>query len=73
MEQRKRTWTKALTWQLIGFVVMTAINYLYMGSFQRGLGLSALLTSVGLVTYYLHERAWARLSWGMTTLVDNKT
>lgn len=66
MEQKRRTWTKALTWQLIGFVVMTVINYGYLGSFQSGLGLSALLTGVGLVTYYLHERAWSHLSWGMT-------
>ncbi|UFS57086.1 DUF2061 domain-containing protein [Comamonadaceae bacterium M7527] len=66
MEQKKRTWTKAFTWQLIGFVVMTVINYVYMGSFQSGLGLSTLLTSVGLVTYYLHERAWSHLSWGVT-------
>lgn len=66
MEQKKRTWVKACTWQLIGFVVMTVINYVYMGSFQSGLGLSMLLTSVGLVTYYLHERVWSHLSWGVT-------
>jgi uncharacterized membrane protein len=65
VELKKRTWTKAFTWQLIGFVVMTAINYIYMGSFQSGLGLSALLTGVGLVTYYIHERAWSRLTWGL--------
>ena len=65
MELKKRTWTKAFTWQLIGFIVMTAINYIYMGSFQSGLGLSALLTGVGLVTYYIHERVWSHLTWGL--------
>jgi uncharacterized membrane protein len=65
VELKKRTWTKAFTWQLTGLIVMTAINYIYMGSFQSGLGLSALLTGVGLVTYYIHERVWSRLTWGL--------
>jgi uncharacterized membrane protein len=67
MELKKRTWTKAFTWQLIGFVVMTAINYWYLGSLQSGVGLSAMLTGVGLVTYYVHERAWSKLRWGLSS------
>jgi uncharacterized membrane protein len=64
MEQKKRTLTKALTWQTIGFVLMTVINYFYIGSLRDGLGLSTLLTLMGLVSYYWHERFWARISWG---------
>jgi uncharacterized membrane protein len=67
MEDKKRTLTKALTWQAIGFVLMTLINYLYMGSLRDGLGLSTLLTLMGLVSYYWHERLWARISWGQLT------
>ncbi len=66
MELKKRAFTKALTWQLIGFVVMTAINYAYIGDFQSGLGLSSLLTAVGLVSYYFHERLWSHLEWGLS-------
>lgn len=64
MEQNKRALTKAITWQLIGFVMMAIVNYLYMGDFTQGLGLSALLTLIGLVSYYLHERLWAGIRWG---------
>lgn len=64
MENSHRTLVKACTWQLIGFVVMTIVNYFYMGSLQSGLGLSALLTGIGLVSYYFHERFWARIRWG---------
>jgi uncharacterized membrane protein len=35
-----------------------------MGSLSQGLGLSALLTLIGLVSYYLHERFWAGIRWG---------
>jgi uncharacterized membrane protein len=31
---------------------------------RDGLGLSTLLTLMGLVSYYWHERFWARISWG---------
>lgn len=64
MENNKRTLTKAITWQLIGFVMMAIVNYFYMGDFSQGLGLSALLTLIGLVSYYLHERVWASVGWG---------
>jgi uncharacterized membrane protein len=68
MEEKKRTLTKAFTWQAIGFVLMTAINYLYMGSLREGLGLSTLLTLMGMVSYYWHERLWSHISWGQTRL-----
>lgn len=64
MENNKRTLTKAISWQVIGFVMMAVVNYFYMGDFSQGLGLSALLTFIGLVSYYLHERFWASIRWG---------
>jgi uncharacterized membrane protein len=64
MEHSKRTLTKAITWQLIGFVMMAIVNYFYMGNFAQGLGLSALLTLIGMVSYYAHERLWAGIRWG---------
>ncbi len=73
MENNTRLLTKACTWQLIGFVVMSLINYWVMGDWRQGLGLSGLLTFVGLVTYYLHERVWSRIQWGrMQGRVDVK-
>ncbi len=64
MEKKTRMLMKAVTWQLIGFAVMSVINILYMGDWRAGVGLSGLLTLVGLVSYYLHEQVWARIGWG---------
>jgi uncharacterized membrane protein len=64
METNKRTLIKAITWQALGFGLMTLINFFYMGNLAQGLGLSAVLTLVGLVTYFLHERLWATVAWG---------
>lgn len=65
MENQKRVLTKAITWQVLGFLMMAVVNYFYMGSLTQGLGLSVLLTLIGLVTYVLHERAWAKVAWGL--------
>lgn len=67
MELKKRTWAKAFTWQASGLLIMTAVNYVFLGSLQQSMGLSALLTAMGLVTYVIHERLWARVRWGMRT------
>jgi uncharacterized membrane protein len=67
MEHNKRTLIKALTWQVIGFFMMAIVNYFYMGDLSQGLGLSAVLTLIGLVSYYLHERFWAAVTWGTST------
>ena len=73
MENNTRTLTKAFTWQLIGFVLMTIVNYFYLGNLKQGLGLSLLLTLMGLVTYYFHERLWARIAWGRLPLQLTKS
>ena len=64
MEKNARLLAKALTWQSIGFVVMSLINFAVIGDWRQGLGLSVILTLVGLVSYYLHERVWSRIAWG---------
>ena len=64
MENNKRLLTKALTWQLIGFVAMSLINYVVIGDWRQGMELSGVLTATGLVSYYLHERVWSRIHWG---------
>lgn len=65
MENNQRTWAKALTWQTSGLIIMTGVNYLFLGSLHQSMGLSALLTAMGLITYVIHERLWARVRWGI--------
>lgn len=68
MDLARRTWTKALTWQVVGIVVMTGVNYWYLGDLQQGATLSLLLTGLGLITYVIHERVWAKVHWGRRTM-----
>ena len=64
METTRRAIAKAVTWQLMGLVVMTAITYTITGSVAEG-GLVAIIgAATGLATYVLHERVWSTIAWG---------
>ncbi|SFE47573.1 DUF2061 domain-containing protein [Roseivivax sediminis] len=64
METRARTLTKAILWQALGLVVMTALGWLLTGSAGTGGSLALASTLVGLVTYVVYERVWAGIRWG---------
>lgn len=64
METTRRSIAKAATWQCMGLFVMTAITYAITDSVVEG-GLVAILgAGIGMATYVLHERVWAKISWG---------
>ena len=67
MDTNKRTWVKAMTWQLLGLVVMTIINVWYLDNWLDSLGLALLLAATGMVMFFLHEKLWARIGWGLST------
>ncbi|MDV7144711.1 DUF2061 domain-containing protein [Tropicimonas sp. TH_r6] len=60
----RRSITKALTWQAMGLLVMTAISWCVTGSVSAGGAIAVLGAATGLITYVLHERLWARIGWG---------
>jgi uncharacterized membrane protein len=64
METNIRTIAKALCWQGMGLIMMTLIGYLFTGSLSEGGALASINTAIGLVTYYLYEKLWARVRWG---------
>ena len=65
METTRRAALKAITWQALGLVVMSLLGYLVMGSMAVASGFALLSASVGLVTYFIHERIWATIRWGL--------
>lgn len=64
MDETKRTFMKALTWQTMGLFVMTLIGYATTGSWRAAGGLAVTTFVVSLVTYMLHEKAWEKVTWG---------
>ena len=64
-ETSKRTLIKALSWQLMGVLVMAAVGYVVTGSLIEAGGFSLALQAFSLVCYILHERVWGRIGWGL--------
>lgn len=63
METGKRTIVKALIWQITGIITMGVVGVLMTGSAAQGMALALANTAVGLMTYILYERIWARIHW----------
>nr|CAA6830171.1 MAG: Unknown protein [uncultured Thiotrichaceae bacterium] len=64
METTLRTTSKAVTWQLLGFVVMTLLGYYYTGSLSSAASLAGSSMTTGFIFYFLHEKLWQKISWG---------
>ncbi len=68
---RKRSVVKALTYRLFIMCLDFATIYLFTGKARVAIGFmiaSNIYTTVG---YLLHERAWARIPWGVTENVHS--
>jgi len=64
METRTRSLVKAVIWSVLGFLVMALVGLAFTGSLAVGGVMALLNTGIGLITYLLYERVWARISWG---------
>lgn len=66
MDSGQRTILKAVLWNIIGMAVMALSGYAMTGSLAIGGSLALVNTGIGLVSYVLYERLWARIGWGRT-------
>ena len=64
METNKRTLAKATTWQLLGLMVMTSVGFIMTGSVAQGGAFAMITATIGFITFFMHERIWARIGWG---------
>ena len=64
MDTRKRSWAKAVSWRILGILLLGAIAYAFTGSWSESLWVTVVFTVVRLFLYYVHERAWEKVRWG---------
>ncbi|WP_242084317.1 DUF2061 domain-containing protein [Aestuariivivens sediminis] len=64
-ESQKRHLFKTVTWRIIGTLDTMLIAWIITGNPLTGfsIGLAEVLTKMGL--YYLHERAWYKINFGL--------
>lgn len=64
MDSGRRTVLKAVLWNLLGLLTMSLVGLAMTGSAALGGALAMVNTAVGLVSYVIYERVWARVAWG---------
>lgn len=63
METHKRSIVKSITWRVIATLI---------AAWWVGFQVAILMNIVQTIAYYIHERAWVNIRWGLKT-TDNKS
>lgn len=64
-ESRKRHLLKTVTWRLTGTLDTILLSWLITGNPWIGLKIGAAEIVTKMILYYLHERAWYRIDFGL--------
>lgn len=62
MVAKKRHILKTITWRIVGTLDTFLLSWLITGSIKLGAAIGAVEVVTKMVLYYLHERAWYKLS-----------
>jgi uncharacterized membrane protein len=65
METSKRSIAKAISWRVIASITTATITLLITGKLTLALQVGAADTVTKLFGYFLHERMWARIKYGL--------
>jgi uncharacterized membrane protein len=64
METHRRSLAKSLSWRVFAFALTATVVWLVTGKLQLAGEIGLADTVVKLGAFYLHERAWTRISFG---------
>ena len=70
MESHKRSIAKAASYRFFGSLITAGIALLFTGRVDVAVGIGALDAAAKITAYFLHERIWARIRWGMPKRPD---
>jgi len=76
METHLRSWTKSISWRVLGIIILIVISYGFTRDLKQTTWITLIFHSIRLVLYYFHERMWNKISWGKIGYVfseNNKT
>ena len=73
IELHTRTFLKMACWRISGTLDTLLISYLITGSIIVSLSIGAFEFVTELILYYIHERSWLKIRWGIRRPVQLKT
>jgi uncharacterized membrane protein len=62
---RKRHILKTITWRIVGTLDTIVIGSLISGNYKIGLSIGGIEVVSKMILYYLHERAWYKIDFGV--------
>jgi len=64
---RSRALAKTLVYRTLMVLITVLVALLVTGDLAAALNIGLIANAIKTVTYYLHERAWDRISWGVAS------
>lgn len=64
-EAHSRSFAKALSWRVLGSIDTFMLSWLFTSSVKAAGAIASTEVLTKMVLYYLHERAWSSIGWGM--------
>ena len=61
----KRSLAKTLTWRVLATLTTMLLVWLVYHDISKAVGIGFAEFFIKMIVYYSHERAWARISWGL--------
>lgn len=68
--KHRRSIVKAITWRITGSADTFLIAWIVTGSAHKGAAISGIEVVTKTILYYLHERGWNRVSFGLHKPAD---
>ena len=62
---RRRSVVKSVSWRTLGSLDTFVIAFLITGRLAWGVSIAGTEVLTKMVLYYIHERAWAHVAWGL--------
>ncbi|WOF45178.1 DUF2061 domain-containing protein [Sphingopyxis indica] len=64
-EAHSRSLLKAISWRVLGSIDTFLLSYLFTANVKAASAIASTEVLTKMLLYYLHERAWARIGWGV--------
>jgi uncharacterized membrane protein len=66
IETKQRTMARMITYRLTAWLFTIFWTYLFTGNIGNATGFATALHILLSVDYYIHERVWLKIKWGLT-------
>jgi len=66
LQARKRALVKTACYRLVMILVTVAVAWVFLGDIGNALNIGIVANVVKTGTYYLYERLWDHIAWGLS-------